>query len=261
VLAGDGLHARSAAQPAALYKLLQRILDACPDLEIETCSSGGARVDLAILKHTGRVWTSDNIDPLERASIQQGFLRFMPPEIMGAHVGHKKAHLTGRETSLHTRAIIALQGQFGFELDARRLDSHEITTLQHYTQLYKCNRNWLASSRYWQLSTSSETLIACGFIDENQDHGLYSVIATGNMHTNRPGHLPLSGLDPNKLYTLTLESINQSELAPFNKIFPAWCETDVTTTGELLMKIGIPLPVMPPQSALLIGCHREEAVL
>ncbi len=258
VLAGDGSHARAAAQPAALYRLLERILDVCPNLEIETCASGGARADLGILQHTGRVWTSDNIDPIERASIQQGFLRFMPPEIMGAHVGHKTAHLTGRVTSLHTRAIVALQGQFGFELDARKLDPQDVITLQHYTQLYKSNRQWIADSTYWQIPTYSKSLTACGFVDNEKQHALYSVVAIGNMHPTRPGHLPLSGLDPDADYTLTLESINLAELAPYNKIFPQWCENPVTSSGDLLMTLGVPLPVLPPQSALLIGCHRES---
>ena len=257
VLAGDGQKAKAAAQPIALYSLLQRILEACPDLEIETCASGGARCDLGVLKHTGRVWTSDNIDPIERTQIQQGFLRFMPPEIMGAHVGHKTAHLTGRVTSLHTRAIVALQGQFGFELDARRLDPDDVLTLQHYTQLYKANREWLASSVYWQIPTFSKALVACGFVDTEQAEALYSVVAIGNMHATRPGHLPLLGLAKEARYTLTLASINLPELAPFNKTMPAWCEHSVTTTGELLMKLGVPLPVMPPQSALLISCQRE----
>ncbi|NND90820.1 MAG: alpha-galactosidase [Granulosicoccus sp.] len=256
VLPGDGAHARAAAQPAALYRLMARIIDACPDLEIESCAAGGARADFAVLEHTGRVWTSDNIDPIERARIQQGFLRFMPPEIMGAHVGHKTAHLTGRVTSLHTRAIVALQGQFGFELDARRLDPHDVITLQHYTQLYKRHREWLASSRYWHVPTYSKALIACGFVDEAQRQALFSVVAIGNMHPTRPGHLPLAGLVSDRFYQLTLESINLSELAPFNKIIPDWCDHAVTTTGEMLMKFGVPLPVMPPQSALLIGCHR-----
>ncbi|MGQ7843189.1 alpha-galactosidase [Granulosicoccus sp. 3-233] len=258
VLAGDGSHARAAAQPVALYRLLERILAVCPNLEIESCASGGARADLGILQHTGRVWTSDNIDPIERAGIQQGFLRFMPPEIMGAHVGHKTAHLTGRVTSLHTRAIVALQGQFGFELDARKLDPQDIITLQHYTRLYKSNRQWMANSVYWQLPTYSKSLTACGFVDSDQQQALYSVVAIGNMHPTRPGHLPLSGLDPNALYTLTLESINLTELAPFNKIFPEWCQAAVTSSGELLMTLGVPLPVLPPQSALLIGCHRDS---
>lgn len=260
VLPGDGARARAADQPKALYRLLKRLLAACPNLEIESCASGGARADLAVLAHTGRIWTSDNIDPIERARIQQGFLRFLPPEIMGAHVGHKTAHLTARDTNLHTRAIVALQGQFGFELDARRLNSQDVITLQHYTQLYKANRDWMASARYWQISTYSKALIACGNVDTEQDHALFSVIAIGNMHPTRPGHLPLSGLDPNKHYTLTLESINVSELAPFNKLIPAWCEQPLVTTGELLMQVGVPLPVMPPQSGLLIGCHREIGI-
>ena len=259
VLAGDGKRARAAAQPKALYALLQRILDVCPNLEIESCASGGARADLAILEHTGRIWTSDNIDPIERACIQQGFLRFLPPEVMGAHVGHKTAHLTGRDTNLHTRAIVALQGQFGFELDARRLDPQDVITLQHYTQLYKVNRNWLSFARYWQVSTYSKALLACGNVDREQDHALFSVVAIGNMHPTRPGHLPLCGLDADKHYTLTLESINVTDLAPFNKQIPAWCETPIVTTGELLMKMGVPLPVMPPQSGLLIGCHQDVA--
>jgi hypothetical protein len=85
----------------------------------------------------------------------------------------------------------------------------------------------------------------------------FSVVAIGNMHPTRPGHLPLRGLNADKRYTLTLESINVTDLAPFNKMIPVWCEQPIVTTGELLMKLGVPLPVLPPQSGLLIGCHRD----
>lgn len=259
VLPGDGSSARAAKQPTALYHLLKRINDACPALEIETCSSGGARCDLAILEQTGRVWTSDNIDPIERAGIQAGFLRFMPPEIMGAHVGHQSAHLTGRVTSLHTRAIVALQGQYGFELDARKLDAQDIITLQHYTNLYKSNRQWLSEATFWHLPTYSKALVASGNVHSLRNKALYNVVAIGNMHATRAGHLPLQGLDPSARYRLSLDSINITELAAFNKIIPPWCEQSVVTTGELLMKVGVALPVLPPQSALLIGCQREDA--
>ncbi len=257
VLPGDGTRARAAKQPEALYLLLARILDMCPGLEIETCSSGGARCDLGVLKHTGRVWTSDNIDPIERAGIQCGFQRFFPPEIMGAHVGHKKAHLTGRETSLHTRAVVALQGQYGFELDARKLDDQDIVTLKHYTELYKTHRHWLAEAVFWQLTTYSKALQASGNVDNHQQQALYSIVAISSMHSTRAGHLPLSGLDPDAIYTLELASLNKTELAAFNKVLPSWCEQTLRTRGELLMKIGVPLPVMPPQSALLIYCERQ----
>jgi len=254
VLAGDGQQAKAASQPGALYQLLQRILDKCPNLEIETCASGGARMDLAVLKHTGRVWTSDNIDPIERASIHQGFLRFLPAEIMGAHVGHKAAHLTGRETSLHTRAIVALQGQFGFELDARKLDEKEIVTLQHYTHYYKNNRHWLAEAIYWQIPTHSDDIVASGLVNNTQTQAIFFAIVIRNLRTSRPGNLTLRGLVPTTLYEVSLDSSNESELAPFNKVMPQWCRRSIVISGELLMKIGLPLPVMPPQSALLLGC-------
>ena len=38
-----------------------------PELEIESCASGGARVDLGVLARTDRIWTSDCNDALERA--------------------------------------------------------------------------------------------------------------------------------------------------------------------------------------------------
>jgi len=255
VLPGDGSFAKASAQPSALYRLLDRILAACPKLEIESCASGGARADLAVLKYTGRVWTSDNIDPIERARIQQGFLRFMPPEIMGAHVGHKTAHLTGRDTSLHTRAIVALQGQFGFEIDARKLDPNEVSTLRHYTELYKSHRTWLAEACYWQLPTYSDALSSSGNVSIDKNQALFSVIAIGNVRATRAGHLPLYGLDPDKRYELSLASCNVADLAPFNKAMPLWCEQAIRTSGDLLMKFGVPLPVMPPQSAVLISCQ------
>jgi len=258
VLAGDGQHAKAASQPRALYRLLERISNKCPNLEIETCASGGARTDFAVLKHTGRVWTSDNIDPIERASIQQGFLRFLPPEIMGAHVGHKAAHLTGRETSLHTRAIVALQGQLGFELDARKLDEHEISTLQHYTQYYKNNRDWLAESRFWQIPTHTNEIVATGNVNLAQSQAIFHIIVTQNLKASRPGSLTLRGLDPTARYEVSLDSINLEDLRPFNKVMPLWCEQNIVTDGFLLLKTGLPLPVMPPQSALLVGCKKVE---
>jgi len=259
VLAGDGACAKAAAQPRALYALLDRILKACPDLQIESCASGGARCDLAILAHTGRVWTSDNIDPVERATIQQGFMRFFPPEIMGAHVGHKAAHLTGRVTSLHTRAVLALQGQFGFEIDARVFDPQDVVTLQHYTELYKSNRGWINSASYWQLPTVESSLIGSGLVSSDGQRAWFTVATTSALNMTRPGRLRLRGLEANLRYTLTLESINLQELAPFNKLLPAWCNHPMETSGELLMNLGVPLPVMPPQSALLISCIQGQS--
>jgi alpha-galactosidase len=73
---------------ACAYALLARLRAAHPQVEIESCSGGGGRIDFGVLRHTHRVWTSDCIDALSRVAIQRGFLQFFPPEIMGAHMWH-----------------------------------------------------------------------------------------------------------------------------------------------------------------------------
>ena len=58
--------ARVREHTLAVYRLLDELKAAHPGLEIESCASGGARVDLGILDRTDRIWTSDSLDPLER---------------------------------------------------------------------------------------------------------------------------------------------------------------------------------------------------
>ena len=55
-----------------------------PGVEIESCSGGGARVDLGILRYTDEVWPSDNTDPLDRLTQQDGFTHAYPVQTMVA---------------------------------------------------------------------------------------------------------------------------------------------------------------------------------
>ena len=103
------------SQTQALYQLLAKIRKAYPQLEIESCASGGGRADFGILQYTDRIWTSDNNDALDRLRIQKGFSYFFPPELMGAHVGPRECHITGRVHSMALRAGVALLGDMGVE--------------------------------------------------------------------------------------------------------------------------------------------------
>ena len=69
-------------QTRAVYRLLDEIKAAHPGLEIESCSSGGARVDLGVLERTDRVWVSDCIDPMERLTMHRWTTQLIPPELM-----------------------------------------------------------------------------------------------------------------------------------------------------------------------------------
>ena len=88
-----------------------------PTLEIESCASGGGRVDLGVLARTDRVWVSDCIDPLERQQIARWTTQLIPPELMGSHIASGRSHTTGRVHDLDFRAATAIFGHLGIEWD------------------------------------------------------------------------------------------------------------------------------------------------
>ena len=137
-------------QVAATWALIDRIRSAHPRLEIESCAGGGGRIDAGIARRTHRFWASDNVDALSRIAIQSGFLQFMPPELMGAHVGASPSHATGRRQSLDFRVMVAMQGHFGVELDPRALDDAESARLGWWIARYKEWRDVLHSGGVWQ---------------------------------------------------------------------------------------------------------------
>ena len=69
-----------------LYSILAELRKKHPKVEIESCSGGGGRVDLGILRYTDEVWPSDNTDPFDRLSMQDGFTHAYTPQIMMAWV-------------------------------------------------------------------------------------------------------------------------------------------------------------------------------
>jgi alpha-galactosidase len=145
-----GAKPRYRQQVHAAYALMARLRAAFPNVEIEACAGGGGRIDAGVIQHTHRFWTSDNIDAVSRVSIQRGFLQFMPPELMGAHVGASPAHATGRKQSMDFRAGVALPGHFGVELDVRKLDEQDRERLSHWIATYKTHRNRLHHGNVWQ---------------------------------------------------------------------------------------------------------------
>ena len=145
-----GNHARYRAQVLASYALFDRIRAAFPAVEIEACAGGGGRIDAGIAARTHRFWTSDCIDAVSRVSMQRGFLQFMPPELMGSHVGASPAHSTGRMQAMAFRCGVALPGHFGVELDVRKLDDADRAGLDAGIARYKALRDRLHHGLVWQ---------------------------------------------------------------------------------------------------------------
>ncbi len=124
-------------QTFALYRLLDELRAAHPELEIESCASGGARVDAEILSRTDRIWPSDTIDAVERQNLQRWTSLLVPPELMGSHLGGPSAHTTGRSHRLGFRAATGMLFHFGIEWDLTTLDEDQLAAVGKWVALHK----------------------------------------------------------------------------------------------------------------------------
>lgn len=177
-----------AHQVKGTYELLSRLRRAHPDVEIESCASGGGRCDAGIASFVSRFWTSDNLDAVSRADIQRGFVAFLPPETMGAHVGASPAHATGRHQSLAFAAAIACMGHFGVELDPLRLNQAERDELANWIAFYKDWRGVIHGGEV-RLGSGADGLTWQAHGDGSQ--WLLFAIRTRPARNQRPQSLPL----------------------------------------------------------------------
>nr|WP_295825863.1 alpha-galactosidase [uncultured Microbacterium sp.] len=160
-------------QTLATYRLLDAIRRACPGLEIESCSSGGARVDLGILEHTDRVWASDCIDARERQQIQRWTAQLLPPELVGSHVGADRAHTTRRRVDLDFRAATALFGHFGIEWDLTTASPDDLQRLTAWVAYYKGVRGLIHSGTTVRRELEGGDLWLHGSVSPHRDRALY----------------------------------------------------------------------------------------
>lgn len=249
------------AQVHAAYALLARLRAAHPAVEIESCSGGGGRIDFAVLRHTHRVWTSDNIDALSRVAIQRGFLQFFPPEIMGSHVGTAPAHTTGRTQAMAFRAAVALPGHLGVELDVRHLGEAETRELSGWIAVYKALRDRLHQGRVW-VGEGGDGLLWQAHGDELAEDLLLLVYRTlPSSHRYAPA-LRLPMLDSNARYRVrqvlpqgTQRPTGRHQTSPF---FDAINTAEgLALDGAWLAQAGLPMPRVQAETAFIVRLQAE----
>ncbi|KFF30551.1 alpha-galactosidase [Bifidobacterium bombi] len=209
-----------------VYSLLQRLLDAFPDLLIEGCASGGGRFDMGMLYYTPQIWCSDDTDAVERMKIQYGTSYFYPPSTMGAHVSIVPNHQTGRVTPITTRGNVAMFGTFGYELDLNALDAQDMKEVHQQVAFYKQHRDVMAYGSFYRLRAPYDNH-QCAWMVVSPDRrtaivGDYTLLLEPNGPYTR---LKLEGLDPDAVYSISCtgaSSINGMSLK-----------------GDELMRIGM----------------------
>jgi alpha-galactosidase len=252
--------ARVHAQTVAVYRLMDELKRRHPWLEIESCSSGGGRVDLEVLQHADRVWASDCIDALERQRIQRWTGLLLPPEMIGSHLGAPTAHTTGRTHSLAFRAATAVFVHFGIEWDLRLATSDELDQLAAWVALYKQERELLHNGSMVHCDYPDDTYWAHGIVSPDRRRALFTFVALDTASAAQPGRLRLPGLDPATLYQVEPIELTDEALVRTRSGYPSWWQQRGVISGRMLESVGLQGPMLYPEQALMFRLTAVKAI-
>lgn len=240
----------------ALYRLLDELKRRHPALEIESCASGGGRVDLGILARTDRIWTSDCIDPLERLVIQKYTGLLVAPELMGMHIGGPVSHSTHRAHSLPFRAATAVFGHYGVEWDIADLNEQDTADLASWIALHQRWRELLHTGRVVHADLPDPAMDLRGIVAPDRTAALYAYTLTASSASYPPGRIRFPGLDPAARYTVA-PAASALEHPDAGQSSLDWVEaarggTPLVLSGRLLGSCGVQAPVLFPEQSVLI---------
>ncbi|WED22312.1 alpha-galactosidase [Vibrio sp. JC009] len=248
---GHNGYASGHKQVERYYQLVDKLVAKHPGVEIESCAAGGGRIDFEVLKRTLRFWASDNNDALERQQIQRGMSYFFPPEVMGCHIGAKHCHSTRRTHDINFRGLTALFGHMGIELDPVKEAAEEKEGFIKYIELHKQLRPLLHSGKGVRFNTDDEAHLAHGVIAEDQKQAAIMIAQLAMPTNSLSSTLRIPGLKKEAVYKITL--LDQPD--NFNDIVntqPQWTKEEMACSGEWLEKAGIAVPVLDPETAVLV---------
>jgi alpha-galactosidase len=182
------------------YEIIDRLRKKHPGLEIESCASGGGRVDLGVLQRTEEVWPSDNTEAFDRLDIQRGFTYAYTPHIMMAWVTDVP-NFNGRSVSLQYRFLVAMQGALAVGSNLNKSTEDELAASKRFVAADKEIKETVQNGLLYRLTRATDTdFIANEYVSETKSQ----VAAFAFLHSQTRGYgqppLHLTGLDEQAVY-------------------------------------------------------------
>ncbi len=223
---------------ANYYEILDRLRKKHPGLEIESCASGGGRVDLGVLQRIEEVWPSDNTEAFDRLGIQRGFTYAYTPHIMMAWVTDVP-NFNGRSVSLQYRFLVAMQGALAVGSNLNKSTDDELAASKRFVAADKEIKQTVQNGLLYRLTPATDNdFIANEYVAEDGSQAT----AFAFLHAQQLGYglppLPLHGLDEQATYKVRIiETPRKPNLtAPVGELKDAG-----TLSGAYLMHHGIDL--------------------
>ncbi|MFF0304323.1 alpha-galactosidase [Streptomyces sp. NPDC004562] len=237
---GAGAVDLDAEHVAGYLRVLGHLRTAHPHVTVEGCAGGGGRVDHLTLARTDVVWPSDNTAPLDRLSIQYGFLHAHAPHVMSSWVTDAPGVFDPRPRSLAFRFVNAMCGVLGIGADLRAWTPDERAEAARWIARYKEVRDVVHHGEARLLGSPDEP--TCGVQYDAGERTVVAALSTGRLDgaplvPGRPARLRLRGLDPAARYRDTA--------------------TGTTYGGAHLLHYGLPFAWSAGHDADLVVLTRE----
>jgi alpha-galactosidase len=232
-----------------LYLILADLRKKHPKIEIESCSGGGGRVDLGILRYTDEVWTSDNTDPFDRLSMQDGFTYPYTPQIMMAWVTDSPHWLNNkRSTSLAYRMLSSMQGSLGIGANLNQWTAEDFATAKRWIAAYHSVQRTIVRGDLYRLIRPRDGSEFSATQTVSMDKNQAVVLAFANATQEGRGFplLQLQGLDPEAEYKLRwIEG-------------KSWPDTPESASGAWWMRHGLQLDLQGDFQAAAFQLDRQH---
>lgn len=214
-----------------------------------------------MLYYSPQIWCSDNTDAIERLASQESTAMLYPLSTMGAHVSVCPNHVMGRTTPFETRAIVALTGTFGYELDITKLSDKEKLLIPRQIQLYHFCNEIIREGTYYRLASYQENhLYDCFQVNGKMEEQILvfyvQVLAEAR---KRSRLIPLQNLDTEAVYRIQEVNWETEERAVLEcemkdnefkeggikyETEEIWSDTGKLVSGEVLMNVGFQIERM-----------------
>ena len=187
-----------------LYSILEELRAKHPRVEIESCSGGGSRVDLGIMRYTDEVWPSDNTDAFDRLLLQDGFTYAYAPGVMMAWVTDSPTWVNHRTLSLEYRFLSAMQGSLGIGANLNNWKPEDFVIAKAMVAKYKQIRETVQRGSLYRLISpqgGSEQSVTETVSEDQHRAVTFAFLHSSQMLYPFP-RLYLRGLKPDDMYRI-----------------------------------------------------------
>jgi len=196
-----------------VYRVWGTLRERHPQVTWQSCSGGGGRVDLGILRLADQAWVSDNTEPTARLSIQEGFSQVFPANTMEAWVTDSGPDYLPLEFRMH----VSMCGSLGIGGHLVHWSQDQRDQAAYWIARYKEIRPIIQFGDLYRLrSAQQDAFSALQYVSKDKKESVLFAFCTHQYHIPMlQSQLPiyLRGLDPNANYSIEEQSDVRSGLA------------------------------------------------